>query len=418
MADFMSQSPASQPIPASHGQQAIDRDSHPFPTREELIERARDLAPTLRERAGVAAKLRRMPQETMDDFHRLGFFKVVQPKRYGGYEMDPSIIFDLQLELGRGCASSAWVYGVLNVHTWQLALFAPEAQDEVWKQAPATLISSSYMPVAKTEWVDGGVKLSGRWSFSSGCDYAEWAFLGGFVPTEEGKAPDMRTFLVPRCDYEIIDNWHTSGLRGSGSKDVVVEDVFVPEHRMHKFSDGFRQDNPGNEVNSSPVYRYPFGQIHVRSVSTPAVGAAFGALDAYVDYMKSKVSQATGGKARDSFTNSVTASDASSSLDREVLVLRRNFQEMFSYLEKGEKIPVERRVRFRNDSARAVDAATQVVEKLFLTCGARAAFEDHPLNRHFQDVHAIRLHHANGPDGPAANFGGVLFGAKNTDFFI
>jgi 3-hydroxy-9,10-secoandrosta-1,3,5(10)-triene-9,17-dione monooxygenase len=359
-----------------------------------------------------------MPQETMDDFHRLGFFKVVQPKRYGGYEMDPSIIFDLQLELGRGCASSAWVYGVLNVHTWQLALFAPEAQDEVWKDAPTTLISSSYMPVAKTEWVDGGVKLSGRWSFSSGCDYAEWAFLGGFVPTEEGKAPDMRTFLVPRCDYEIIDNWHTSGLRGSGSKDVVVEDVFVPEHRMHKFSDGFRQDNPGNEVNSSPVYRYPFGQIHVRSVSTPAVGAAFGALDAYVDYMKSKVSQATGGKARDSFTNSVTASDASALLDREVLVLRRNFQEMFSYLEKGEKIPVERRVRFRNDSARAVDAATQVVEKLFLTCGARAAFEDHPLNRHFQDVHAIRLHHANGTEGPAANFGGVLFGAKNTDFFI
>ena len=414
----MSQSTASQPIPASHGQQAIDRDYPPFPTREELIQRARDLAPTLRERAGVAAKLRRMPQETMDDFHRLGFFKVVQPKRYGGYEMDPSIIFDLQLELGRGCASSAWVYGVLNVHTWQLALFAPEAQDEVWKDAPTTLISSSYMPVAQTEWVDGGVKLSGRWSFSSGCDYAEWAFLGGFVPAEEGKAPDMRTFLVPRCDYEIIDNWHTSGLRGSGSKDVVVEDVFVPEHRMHKFSDGFRQDNPGNEVNSSPVYRYPFGQIHVRSVSTPAVGAAFGALDAYVDYMKSKVSQATGGKAKDSFTNSVTASDASALLDREVLVLRRNFQEMFSYLEKGEKIPLERRVRFRNDSARAVDAATQVVEKLFLTCGARAAFEDHPLNRHFQDVHAIRLHHANGTEGPAANFGGVLFGAKNTDFFI
>jgi len=418
MADFMSQSPASQPISASHGQQAIDRDSHPFPTREELIERARDLAPTLRERAGVAAKLRRMPQETMDDFHRLGFFKVVQPKRYGGYEMDPSIIFDLQLELGRGCASSAWVYGVLNVHTWQLALFAPEAQDEVWKDAPTTLISSSYMPVAKTEWVDGGVKLSGRWSFSSGCDYAEWAFLGGFVPTEEGKAPDMRTFLVPRSDYDIIDNWHTSGLRGSGSKDVVVENVFVPDHRMHKFLDGFQQDSPGNEVNRSPVYRYPFGQIHVRSVSTPAVGAAFGALDAYLDYMKSKVSQATGGKAKDSFTNSVTASDASALLDREVLVLRRNFQEMFSYLEKGEKIPIERRVRFRNDSARAVDAATQVVEKLFLTCGARAVLEDHPLNRHFQDIHAIRLHHANGPDGPAANFGGVLFGAKNTDFFI
>ncbi len=359
-----------------------------------------------------------MPDETIEDFHRLGFFKVVQPKRYGGYEMDPSIIFDLQLELARGCASSAWVYGVLNVHSWQLALFDPKAQDDVWADDPTTLISSSYMPVAETEWVDGGVKLSGRWSFSSGCDHCEWVFLGGFVPSEEGKPPDMRTFLVPRSDYEIIDNWHTSGLRGSGSKDIVVDGVFVPEHRMHKFSDGFRQQSPGNEVNPSPVYKYPFGQIHVRSVSTPAVGAAFGALDAYIDFMKTKVSQATGGKAKDSFMNSLVAAEATATLDREVLTLRRNFSEMFGYLKEGEKIPLDRRVHFRNDSARAVRVATEVVEQLFVACGARAAFEDHPINRHFQDAHAIRLHHANGPDGPAANMGGVLFGQKNTDFFI
>ena len=157
------------------------------------------------------------------------------------------------------------------------------------------------MPVAKTEWVDGVVKLSGRWSFSSGCDACDWVFLGGFVPNEEGKPPDMRTFLVPRSDYEIIDNWHVSGLRGSGSKDVVVDGAFVPDHRMHKFTDGFRQQSPGNEINPSPVYKYPFGQIHVRSVSTPAVGAALGALDSYIDFMKSKVSQATGRKAKESF---------------------------------------------------------------------------------------------------------------------
>ena len=414
----MTQSTATEPLSASHGDPTADGDQGPIPTRDELIKRASDLAPTLSERAPEAARLRRLPQETIDDFHRLGFFKVVQPQRYGGYEMDPSIIFDLQLELGRACASSAWVYGVLNVHSWQLALFAPQAQEEVWKDDPSTLISSSYMPVGKAEWVDGGVNLTGRWSFSSGCDYADWVFVGGFVPTAEGQPPDMRTFLVPRADYEIVDNWHTSGLRGSGSKDVVIESAFVPDHRMHKFSDGFRQKNPGNEVNPSPVYRYPFGQIHVRSVSTPALGAALGALDAFVDYMKTKVSQATGGKAKESFSNSVAAADAAALLDREVLVLRRNFEEMFGYLGREEKIPVERRVRFRNDSARAVDTAAEIAERLFLSCGARAAFEDHPLNRHFQDIHAIRLHHANGPDGPASNFGGVLFGAKNTDFFI
>jgi 3-hydroxy-9,10-secoandrosta-1,3,5(10)-triene-9,17-dione monooxygenase len=396
----------------------MDGDQSAIPTREELIERARNLAPTLQQRSKEAAELRRIPDETIEDFHRLGFFKVVQPKRYGGYEMDPSIIFDLQLELGRGCASSAWVYGVLNVHSWQLALFAPEAQDEVWGEDPKTLISSSYMPVAKTEWVDGGVKLSGRWSFSSGCDACEWVFLGGFVPSEEGKPPDMRTFLVPRADYEIIDNWHVSGLRGSGSKDVVVDGAFVPDHRMHKFTDGFRQQSPGNEINSSPVYKYPFGQIHVRSVSTPAVGAAFGALDSYIDFMKSKVSQATGGKAKESFTNSIVAAEATAVLDREVLTLRRNFEEMAGYLQRGEKIPLDRRVHFRNDSARAVRVSTEIVEQLFIACGARAAFEDHPINRHFQDIHTIRLHHANSPDTPGSNMGGVLFGQKNTDFFI
>jgi 3-hydroxy-9,10-secoandrosta-1,3,5(10)-triene-9,17-dione monooxygenase len=404
--------------PVAPGETKMDGDQSPIPTREELIQRARDLVPTLAQRAPKAAELRRLPDETLEDFHRLGFFKIVQPKRYGGYEMDPSTIFELQLELGRGCASSAWVYGVLSVHSWQLALFPKEAQDEVWGENPQTLISSSYMPVAKTEWVEGGVRLSGRWSFSSGCDSCDWVFLGGFVPTEDGQPPDMRTFLVPRSDYEIIDNWFVSGLRGSGSKDVVVDEKLVPEHRMHKFSDGFRQNSPGNEVNSSPVYKYPFGQIHVRSVSTPAVGAAFGALDVYLDFMKSKVSQATGGKAKDSFTNSVVAAEASAVLDREVLTLRRNFTEMFGYLQRGEKIPMERRVCFRNDSARAVKAATEVVEQLFIGCGARAAFEDHPINRHFQDVHTIRLHHANGPDGPAANMGSVMFGKQNTDFFI
>jgi len=184
------------------------------------------------------------------------------------------------------------------------------------------------------------------------------------------------------------------------------------------FIHGFKQDSPGNAVNTSPVFRYPFGQIHIRSVSTPAVGAALGALGEYIEFMKVKVSQATGGKASDSAANSAVAAEATALLDREILTLRRNFEEMFDYIERGEKIPLERRVQFRNDSAHAVHVSTEVVEKLFVACGARAAFEDHPINRHFQDIHAIRLHHANNPDGPAANFGSVLFGKPSTDFFI
>jgi 3-hydroxy-9,10-secoandrosta-1,3,5(10)-triene-9,17-dione monooxygenase len=169
-------------------------------TAEELIARAKKLAPVLADRAAKAGELRRIPDETIQDFHDLGLFKAVQPKRYGGYELDPAVIYDLQIELGRGCASSAWVFGVLSVHTWQLALFPKETQDEVWGANPKALVGSSYMPVGTSEWVDGGVKLTGHWSFSSGCDHCQWTFLGGFVPTEAGAPPDMRTFLLPRKD--------------------------------------------------------------------------------------------------------------------------------------------------------------------------------------------------------------------------
>jgi 3-hydroxy-9,10-secoandrosta-1,3,5(10)-triene-9,17-dione monooxygenase len=385
---------------------------------EELVERARSMVPTLKERAKQADTLRRVPDETIADFKNAGFFKAVQPARYGGYELDPAIIYDIQLELGRGCASSAWVYGVLSVHSWQMALFPLETQDEVWGDRPDVLIGSSYMPVGKTKWVDGGVELSGLWSFSSGCDHCDWTFLGSFVPSEAGAPPDMRTLLLPRSDYEIVDNWFVSGLKASGSKDVRVDGAFVPERRMHKFSDGFKQSSPGNEVNTSPVYRYPFGQIHVRSVSTPAVGAAIGALEDYVDFMKTKVSQATGGKASDSYVNNFSAAEAAAKLDREVLVLRRNFSEMFRLIERGESIPVERRVRFRYDSARAVSTAVEVVDELFTNSGGRALFEGNSINRAFQDIHAIRQHHANGLEKPGSNFGTVQFGGRNTDFFI
>lgn len=386
-------------------------------TAEVLIERARALIPTLKARAEQAEELRRVPDETIHDLHEAGLFKAVQPKRYGGYGLNPSVIYDLQIELGQGCVSTAWVFGVLSVHTWQLALFPAETQDEVWGQNPRNLIGSSYMPVGKAEWVDGGVTLSGRWSFSSGCDHCQWTFLGGFVPAE-GPQPDMRTFLLPRADYQIIDNWFVSGLKASGSKDVLVENAFVPDAHMHKFSDGFRQDSPGNAVNPGPEYRYPFGQIHVRSVSTPALGAALAALDEFRSWTKNRVSQATGGKSVDDPVANQACAEAATIVDREIIALRRNFAEMWSHLEKGEPIPVERRAQFRYDSSAAVSAAVAAVDKLFTVAGGRALHKGNVINRCFQDVHAIRAHHANQPDKPAINYGGVQFGKRTTDYFI
>lgn len=401
-------------MPDSSAPQDLDR---PADVARALVARARALAPTLAARAKEAAELRRLPDSTLAELRDAGLFRAVQPVAHGGYGLPPSVIYDIQLELGRADASAAWVFGVLSVHTWQLALFPKQAQDEVWGEDADALIASSYMPVAKVEVVDGGVEISGRWSFSSGCDVCEWVFLGGLVPMPDG-TKEMRTFLLPRRDYTIVDNWFVSGLRASGSKDIVVEKAFVPAHRMHRFVDGARGKSPGNQVNPEAAYRFPFGQVHVRSVSTPALGAARGALEHYCATMQTKISQATGQKADKNPRNAAFAAEAAAVLDREELVLRRNFEEMLAFLERGEEIPTARRVAFRHDSARAARAATEVVDQLFRSYGARALFADDPINRHFLDCHAILNHHANDTDRPSENFGGVLFGHPNVDGFV
>jgi 3-hydroxy-9,10-secoandrosta-1,3,5(10)-triene-9,17-dione monooxygenase len=172
-----------------------------------LIASARQLGPALIERLSRADELRRLPDETVADFEQAGFFRILQPKRWGGLELDPQTFFQVQIEIARACASSAWVLGVVGAHAWQLALFDERAQAEVWGDDSNALISSSYAPTGTVESVPGGYELSGRWSFSSGCDHCQWVFLGGFAPASpEAKAPDMRTFLLPRSDYRIEDN--------------------------------------------------------------------------------------------------------------------------------------------------------------------------------------------------------------------
>jgi 3-hydroxy-9,10-secoandrosta-1,3,5(10)-triene-9,17-dione monooxygenase len=387
-------------------------------TRDELIGRARDLVATLEERAKKADELRRVPDETIADFQRSGFFRMLQPKRWGGLEVHPKTFFDVQMTVARACPSSAWVLGVVAVHAWQLGLFAEQAQKDVWAPDPATLISSSYAPTGVIEKVEGGFKVSGRWSFSSGCDHAAWVFLGGFVPTPEGAPPDMRTFLLPRSDYRIDDNWQVIGLKGTGSKDIVVDGAFVPEHRTHRLIDGFRCKSPGNTLNTSPLFRIPFGQIFVRSVSSTSIGIADGALAAFIRVAAKRTAAGDQSKVAGDPTVQRLCAEAASSVEELKLVLHRNMDELYRFAELAEEVPIARRVAFRFDSSNAADRACTIVGKLFNAAGGRAIFLGNPLLRYWLDVNAGRAHYANNPEKPARNFGGVQLELKNTDFFI
>lgn len=386
----------------------------------DFVARARALAPTLAARAAEAEALRRLPDQTVAELREAGLFRMLQPSRWGGHEVEPGIFFEVQQLIAAACPSTAWVLGVVAVHSWQLALFPLAAQEEVWGKDPTALISSSYAPTGKVTREPGGYRISGRWSFSSGCDHCSWVFLGGFVPPEPGKnrPPDMRTFLLPRSDYKIEDTWHVAGLKATGSKDILVDGVFVPEHRTHRLIDGFKRSSPGNEVNPAPLYRLPFGQIFVRSVSTSAIGAAQGALDAYCAAAAQRVAAGDGSKVAEDPTTQVVAARAAATIDEVRLVLQRNFTEMMAAVRANQDLPLERRVRYRFDSSNAVERCVAAVDALFTASGGRAIFLGHPLLRYFLDVHAARAHYANNPDKPARNSGGVQLGLKNVDYFL
>jgi 3-hydroxy-9,10-secoandrosta-1,3,5(10)-triene-9,17-dione monooxygenase len=228
----------------------------------------------------------------------------------------------------------------------------------------------------------------------------------------------MRTFLLPRSDYRIDDNWHTMALKGTGSKDIVVDGAFVPEHRTHRMIDGFRCDSPGNAVNPAPLYRLPFGQVFVRSVSTTALGIARGALAFYNQVTAARVGAADGQKASLDPSARMAIARAASAVDQAIFVLHRNFDTMMALTERGESIPVESRVAWRWDSSEAVSRCVGVVDELFGLCGGRALFTDSPMHRYFCDIHGARAHYANRPEPSGRNYGGVQLGQRTTDFFL
>jgi len=390
-----------------------------IPDAATLIARARAMIPTLKARAAQCEAERKIPAETIREFQEAGFFDVLKPKRWGGFEMDPRVFFEIQLAVAEGCMSTGWVYGVVGVHPLQLGLFPLKAQEDVWSKDPTTLISSSYQPVGKVERTEGGFILSGQWGFSSGCDHCEWVFLGAIVPpAEAGGAPEYRTFLLPRSDYKIIDTWHTLGLKGTGSQDIRVDRAFVPEHRTHRAIDGYLCRNPGQAANDGDIFKLPWAQVFTRAVSTAAIGAAQNALNEFLEIAKTRVSTNTGQATKaDPFVLSATAK-TSSELDQLRVVLFRNFDQMMDTVRQGRDVPVPERLYYKYQSSLVARRCADLVDELLLLSGARGIFNENPLVRPWLDLKAGRAHIANNSNGVGLSLGGSYLGAEIPDTFL
>jgi 3-hydroxy-9,10-secoandrosta-1,3,5(10)-triene-9,17-dione monooxygenase len=265
--------------------------------------------------------------------------------------------------------------------------------------------------------VNGGFRLHGRWSFSSGCDFCQWVVLGGLVPPQrEGEPPEACTFLVPRRDYTVDDNWHVMGLCGTGSKDIVVEEAFVPAYRTLSYVDMFHLRYPGIAVNDAPLYRLPFGSVFPYAIATPALGAARGALHTLRDQAQTRVSVRDNARVAEDPFIQFRLAEAATAVDAGQDRVSRNFEEMMRLASAGQEIPLASRARYRWDAAKVVDWSIQAVDRLFEASGGRGVFLNNPIQRAWRDVHAMRAHVGNNPEKAAAVFGRSEFGLPPQDF--
>ena len=376
-----------------------------------VIDAVGDLLPMLRDRAQETEDARVIPAESIKALTETGFFRLLQPARFGGLEADPLTFYTAVRMIASACGSTGWVASVIGVHAWQLALFPLAGQQDVWDSDASTRMSSSYAPTGRAQLVPGGHQLSGRWSFSSGCNHASWVLLGGIVTDVEGNPVDFRTFLLPASDYLIDDVWDTVGLRGTGSNDIVVSGAFVPDHRSLGFADVTRCAGPGQEANPAPLYRIPFGSIFSYTITTPIIGMATGAYAAHVAYQRDRVSTSyTGQKVAEDPFAQVRVAEAAAEVDGAWLALERNMTEIMGHARAGEPIPMPLRLRIRRDQVRGTGQAISAVDLLFENSGGRALRAGTPIQRFWRDAHAGRVHAINDPERALSMYGRGEFG--------
>lgn len=395
-------------------------DSRGVPTAEELIARAQAMIPTLKARARDCVRQRNVSSETIAEMKAAGFFRILQPKRWGGYEMHPNVFFEVQKALAEGCMSTGWMYGVVGCHPYEMALFHDEAQEEVWGDDADMLVSSTYQPVGKVTHVEGGFRLSGRWGFSTGSVHCGWVLLGAFCPPKEDGTPaEMRTFLLPRSDYTINeDAWHTFGLQGTGSHDIIVDDAFIPDYRTHRSIDGFLCQNPGQEVNTAPLYSLPWAQVFVRSVSTAAFGGAEAAIKAGMAIMQDRVSTNTGKASKDDPMLQAALARAIAEKSEMETTLRLTFEELMGYAERGEAIPMEKRTFFAYQSSTVVRRLADLIDDIVKQLGGRAIYMTSEIIQPWLDLHAGRAHVANDPANRSGEAIATRLGAAPLNPFV
>ena len=360
---------------------------------DEAVKRASDLVPVLRERAARAEEERIIVAETMEDLNRSGVLRALQPKRFGGMELDFQACFDIAYELGRGCGSTSWTGVNLLIHHWMLALWPDQAQRDVWEENPDAGIASGVIPAqGQATPVDGGFRVSGCWNFSSGVHVSDWNMLA--VTVRDGdKVLDYKLIMVPKSDYEIIDDWQVMGMRATGSMTVKAEDIFVPEHRTLSMADLRGGDSsPGAKANPVPLYRVALSMLSGHVIAATIVGNAQAAVELTVDSIKQRSAVSTGVRMRDIQAIQIRVADAATRIEAAKALIRNDFVAGQEYAERNEVPDMERKLRSKRNVSLGVKLCTEAVDNLHSLAGANGIYERYPIERIFRDAHAGSSH--------------------------
>ncbi|MFF1461863.1 3-hydroxy-9,10-secoandrosta-1,3,5(10)-triene-9,17-dione monooxygenase oxygenase subunit [Streptomyces sp. NPDC058330] len=384
-----------------------------------VLEAVRALLPVITDRAQATDEKGQVPEETMRELQDAGVFRMLQPRSFGGQEADPVDFYQVARTVSAACCSTGWITSVLGVHPWHLGLFSAEAQAEVWGEDPDTLLSSAYAPVGRLTPVDDGYRLTGRWSFSSGCGYARWALLGALVVGDQGRPVDFLTVLVPRSDYRIEDTWDVVGLRGTASNDIVVDQALVPRHRVIRNYETAQLKGPGQKANPGPLYRMPFAALFTSAVTAPLAGAVAGGYESYIRLMKDRTRLSLGGGrfAEDPHTQ-VAVARAASEIDATILQMDHNLRELTARAAAGQDIPLELRLRTRRDQVRGTERVIAAIDLLFKTAGGSSLRRGNPIERVWRDAHAGSVHVANDVERTLAMYGRNALGLTVEDNLI
>ncbi|ARR55938.1 acyl-CoA dehydrogenase [Rhizorhabdus wittichii DC-6] len=366
------------------------------PTADAIVDATRRLVPALKARAAAIERERRVPAELIDELAGTGMFRLLQPRRFGGLEYGFTDLVRVNLELGRGCGSTAWCATIAMIHNWLVGLYPLEAQEEVWRD-PGAIVTGAYAPNGSCETVAGGYRITGRWSFASNCDNSAWAVVCSMLPPKaEGARPTPAWLLVPRADFAIEDTWFSAGMAGTGSKTIRIDTpVTVPAHRVLSVAAINSGEAPGADVHANPLYRLSFTGAAPFTLSSVPVGILRGALEDFVEMARGKMATWPGGPPRpmaDLPHVQLAIADASAAADAASLLLLRDTAQMGALLAAGTLPTTDDRMVYRRDHSFAATQSARATTLLFEALGANGGDLASPIQRAWRDTNVAARH--------------------------